>query len=138
MGPVVRVDQNTLLRLKGKFARVCLTRDITHPLLGSLTIAMGNFSMEVSLIYKGLHDVCPLCGGEPHQLDNYPKLHAQQKVQVVVQKFEENSDCQVTKEPLSSTSRHPTMIDNWVTVSPKKRVRPALGPRTKKYSTLKP
>ena len=77
VSPVVRVDQNTLLRLKGKFARICLNIDITHPLPGSLTIARGSFSMRVPLIYEGLHEVCPLCGGESHQLDNCPKLPAQ-------------------------------------------------------------
>lgn len=66
VGLVVRVDQNTLLCLKGKFARVCLNIDITHPLLGSLAIAKGTSSMRAPLIYEGLHEVCPLCGGKAH------------------------------------------------------------------------
>ncbi|KAJ8422986.1 hypothetical protein Cgig2_013879 [Carnegiea gigantea] len=39
VGTMVRVDQNTHLSLKGKFAHVCLNIHITHPLPGSLTIA---------------------------------------------------------------------------------------------------
>lgn len=74
MGPVVRVDQNTLLRLKGKFARVCLHIDITRPLSDSLTIARNGMSMRVPLIHEDLHEVCPLCRGEPHQLYSCPKL----------------------------------------------------------------
>ncbi|KAJ8452550.1 hypothetical protein Cgig2_000139 [Carnegiea gigantea] len=42
------------------------------------------------------------------------------------------------KEPLSSNPSHPSVTDNWVTVSPKQRVCPAVGPRTKRYPTLKP
>lgn len=63
MGKIVRVDQNTLLRLKGKFARVCVNLDITKPLPGSITITAGELSMREPIIYEGLHEVCPLCGG---------------------------------------------------------------------------
>lgn len=112
--------------------------DITHSLPGSLTIAMGNLSMRVPLNYEGLHEVCPLCGGESHQLETCPQLHAQQKNQVVVQKFEEKSIRPTTNEPSSSNPIPPPLTENWVTVSPNKRVRPALDPRTTKYSGLKP
>lgn len=122
VGPIVRVDQNTLLRLKGKFARVCLNIDITHPLPGSLTIAREGLSMRVPLIYEGLHEVCPLCGGESHQLDSCPKLPSQKKIQVVVQKFEDGTASCPSKEPSSSTNTQIPPSENWVTVSPKKRV----------------
>jgi len=39
LGLIVRIDQNTLLRVKAKFARVCLHIDVTHPLPSSLTIS---------------------------------------------------------------------------------------------------
>lgn len=104
VGTIVRIDQNTLLRLKGKFARVCLNIDITQPFPGSLTIARDGLSMRVPLIYEGLHEVCPLCGGESHQLASCPKLPAQNKAQVVVQKFEDGSSCCPSKEPSSSTN----------------------------------
>ncbi|KAJ8438729.1 hypothetical protein Cgig2_013775 [Carnegiea gigantea] len=115
-----------------------LSGDITHPLPASLTIARGNFSMRVPLIYEGLHKVLPLCGEESQQHETCPKLPAQQKIQVVVQKFEEKSVCPTTNEPSSSSPIPPLFTENWVTVSPKKRVRPALGPRTTNYSGLKP
>lgn len=129
VGTIVRTNQNTLLRLKGKFALVCLNIDITQPFPGSLTLARDGLSMRVPLIYKGLHEVCALCGGESHQLASCPKLPAQNKAQVVVQKFEDGSSCCPSKEPSS---------ENWVTVSLKKRVRPALGPHHQKMSNLKP
>lgn len=76
VGTIVRIDQNTLLRLKGKFVPVCLNIDITQPLLGSLTIARDGLSMRAPLIYEGLHEICPLCGGGSHQLASCPKLPA--------------------------------------------------------------
>lgn len=123
VGPVIRVDQNTLLRLKGKFARVCVHIDITRPLPGSLTITRQDRSMRVPLIYEGLHEVCPLCGGESHQLESCPKLPSQKKIQVVVQRFDESSAKSTTTEPPPSDQNIPQLSENWVTVSPKKRMR---------------
>lgn len=94
--------------------------------------------MKVPLIYEGLHEVCPLCGGESHQLDSCPKLTAQKKVQVVVQKFEEGTTSCIYKEPSSSTNSQIPPFENWITVFPKKRVQPAFGPHHKKMSNLKP
>ena len=45
VGQVFRIDHNTLFRLKGKFARVCVQIDVTQPLPGSLTMSMANHSM---------------------------------------------------------------------------------------------
>ena len=59
-------DQNTLLHLKGKFARVYVNIDITRPLPGSINVFGEGSSMRVPIIYEGLHDVCPLCGGDSH------------------------------------------------------------------------
>lgn len=138
VGTMVRVDQNTLLRLKGKFARVYLNINITYPIPGSLTIAREGLSMKVPLIYEELHEVFPLCGGESHQLDSCPKLPAQKKVQVVVQKFEAGITSCISTEPSSSTNSQIPPSESWVTVFPKKRVRPAFGHRHKKMSNLKP
>ncbi|KAJ8436019.1 hypothetical protein Cgig2_007677 [Carnegiea gigantea] len=85
VGNIVRVDQNTLLRLKGKFARVCINLDITKPLPSSITITKGDMTMRVPIIYEGLHEVCLLCGGESHQLekfDNQGLSHANRKIPV--------------------------------------------------------
>ena len=63
VGIIIRVNQNTLLCLKGKFSRVCVNVDITRPFPGNITIARDGFSARVPLIYEGLHEVCPLWGG---------------------------------------------------------------------------
>jgi len=77
VGNIVRVDRNTLLCLRESFAQVCVNIDITKPLLGSITITKGDMTMRVPIIYEGLHEVCPLCGGESHQLEVCPKLPTQ-------------------------------------------------------------
>ena len=48
VGNVVRIDQNTLLRLKGKFVRVCVNIDITKPLPGfspTLKLSEGIYNL---------------------------------------------------------------------------------------------
>ena len=88
VGEVVRIDQNTLLRLKGKFARVCVNLDISKPLPGSLTIQRPESCVRFPIIYEGLHEVCPLCGAASHQLQACPQLPIAQKVEVFVEKFD--------------------------------------------------
>jgi len=88
LGPITRVDQNTLLRLKGRFARVCVNIDITRPLPSSLIVTNCGLSTRVPLIYEGLHEVCPLCGGDSHQLETCPKLPVSKKVKVLVERFD--------------------------------------------------
>ena len=74
MGTIVKIEHNTLLRLKGKFARVCVNLDITKPLTGSLTVSRVEACLRVPIIYEGFHEVCPLCGGDSHQLETCLKL----------------------------------------------------------------
>ena len=76
VGHVTKLDRNTLLRLEGKFARICINLDITKPLPGSLTVSRMGSSLRVPIIYGGLHEVCLLCGDESHQLESCPKLPA--------------------------------------------------------------
>ena len=52
--------------------------------------------------------------------------------------FYNPSEYPPTKESSSSASAQPPLIEIWVTVSPKKRVRPVMGPRPRKTSILKP
>lgn len=123
IGKVIKVDQTTLLRLKGKFARVCVNIDVTEPLPGSLVIFFKGNSMKVPLIYKGLHKVCALCGSESHHIEVCPDLPLQTKVEIVVEKFGGASDLSSVKvnHPSSSSSNEPvTTTDNWIRVSLKK------------------
>jgi len=131
------VDQNTLLRLKGKFARVCVHIDITEPLPGSLLVAFEGRSMKIPLIYEGLHEVCALCGTEDHQIDSCSLILSQPQKEVRIGKFG-TSSVTILKNPVSLTapSKHPiSATDNWIRVSPKKRVRSSQV-KSSRFTTL--
>lgn len=129
VGNIVRVDQNTFLHLKGKFVQVCVDIDITKPLPGSITITRGAMTMRVLIIYERLHEVCPLCGGESHQLDLCPKLRAPKKIEVFVEKFDNQGLSQANKRTPADPLSHPSHSENWVTVAPKRRVNSMINPR---------
>ena len=137
VGPVVRSDQNTLLRLKGKFARICVNLDVTKPLPGSISVVRPQGCLRFPLIYEGLHEVCPLCGGESHQLQACPKLPLAQKVEVLLEKFDASG---VTKSQSSSSANPlpPSLTETWVTVTPKKRFKTMIQPRPRRNSLLNP
>jgi len=88
VGPVFKIDQSPLLKLKGKFTRVCVNTNITKPLQGSIIVSGGGRSLRVQIIYEGLHEVCPLCGGDSHQLKTCPNLPVSKRVEVFVEKFD--------------------------------------------------
>ena len=89
------------------------------------------------LIYEGLHEVCPLCGGESHLFQSYPQLPLSQKVEVPVEKFDAMGVTPAqggsSSNPISTSTN-----DTWVTVSPKKRVKTMLPPKPKRNSSLNP
>jgi len=62
--------------------------------------------MQVPILYEGLHDVYPLCGGESHQLKIFPKLPAQTKIEVFVEKFDAEVVSQANKT-ISAPSNSP-------------------------------
>jgi len=128
VGNIVRIDLNTLFRLKGKFTLVCVNIDITKPLPGSITISREGFSLQVPLTYEGLHEVCPLCGGNSHLPDACPKLPLHRKIKVIVKKL----DAQILSEPSdipgASSSSEEIPSGNWVIVTPKKRLRASFLP----------
>jgi len=73
-GEVIRIDHNTLLRKKGRFARVCVNIDISKPLPGTLSIPTPMTHLKILITNEGMHEVCALCGGNNHLLELYPRL----------------------------------------------------------------
>ena len=142
VGGIIRDNQNTLLRLKGKFARICVNIDIIRPLPGSITIAREGLSLRVPLIYEGLHEVCSLCGGDSHQLDSCPNLPVSSKIEVLVERFDAQGVSYANKAPSGSSSHSSSPrppIDTWVKVTPKKRMRAgrtSVLPHSKSLHTL--
>ena len=58
IGQVVKIDNTTLRRTKGRFARICVMLDLTKPLLPSIMIN----GVEKRIEYEGLHLICFGCG----------------------------------------------------------------------------
>jgi len=91
----------------------------------------------VPLIDERLHEVCPLCGGESHQLQTCPKLPLSEKIEVLVEKFDATgvtiAQTGTRSNPLSASAN-----ENWVTVSPKKRVKTMIQSKPKGHSSLNP
>jgi hypothetical protein len=62
VGKTVKVDKNTLLQERGKYARLCVQVDLTKPLLAMFTIKGRKYNVE----YEGLHMLCLTCGKFGH------------------------------------------------------------------------
>ena len=88
IGSVIRIDHNTRLRKKGRFARVCIHVDVTKPLPGTLSIPTPSTHLSIPITYEGLHEVCALCGASDHLLEPCPSLPVISKMAVVVEKFQ--------------------------------------------------
>ena len=137
MGVFIKVDDITLNRSKGKFARVCLNIDITKPLRGSLFLPVPNQSqpLEVPISYEGLHEVCAWCGSNAHALEACPET-PKGPLEVIVEKFGA-AKIQSESEPSSNVASLSTpLAEKWVTVAPKKRGRSFPFPRKKNSSKI--
>ena len=121
VGQVIRIDQNTLLRRKGRFARICLHLDVSKPLPGTLTIPTPNCKLFIPITYEGIHEVCALCGATDHLLDLCPSLPTPPKMEVVVEKFRAHG---LNDPPVATASSDPSELGaKWIKISPKKRGR---------------
>ena len=137
VGHFLKIDDITLNRSKGKFARVCLNIDISKPLRGSLFLPIPNQSrpLEVPISYEGLHEVCAWCGSNAHELDACPET-PKGPMEVIVEKFgaaKLQNDSQSSPLPSSAS---PPLTEKWVTVSPRKRGRSSPFARRKPPSKL--
>jgi len=124
VGHFIKMDDITLNRSKGKFARVCLNIDISKPLRGSLFIPIPYQSrpLEVPISYEGLHEVCALCGSDAHELEVCPDT-PKGPIEVIVEKFGatklQNDNGSSSHSPPQATGP----AEKWITVAPKKRGR---------------
>jgi len=137
VGVFIKVDDITLNRSKGKFARVCLNIDISKPLRGSLFLPVPNKvqPLEVPISYEGLHEVCAWCGSNAHALDACPET-PKGPLEVIVEKFGATKLQHVDDSESQKIPPPTPLAEKWVTVSPKKRGRTLPLARKKSSSKL--
>ena len=68
LGPVLRVDVNTAMGTRGRFARICIQLDHEKPL--ARTIRVGK--TKVAVIYEGIGLLCFQCGKIGHRKEWCP------------------------------------------------------------------
>ncbi|XP_050277774.1 uncharacterized protein LOC126719243 [Quercus robur] len=68
IGRVLRIDSNTAMEARGRYARLCIQLDITKPLIN--TVLIGRFEQPV--IYEGIHSLCFSCGRIGHRKESCP------------------------------------------------------------------
>lgn len=66
IGKPIGLDKNTVLAMRGKYARLCIEVDFDKPLVP--LYALGNFDQRVE--YEGLHNICFRCGIVGHRSDS--------------------------------------------------------------------
>jgi NMD protein affecting ribosome stability and mRNA decay len=69
IGSTVKVDKNTVMQEKGKYARLCVEVDLTKPLLAMFMIKERKYNVE----YEGLHILCKTCGRFGHYSEGCPE-----------------------------------------------------------------
>ncbi|XP_058726109.1 uncharacterized protein LOC131597426 [Vicia villosa] len=62
IGKTVKVDKNTVLHARGKYARICVEIDLTKTLVAMFMINNRSYKVE----YEGLHLLCTSCGKFGH------------------------------------------------------------------------
>ncbi|KAF7823296.1 uncharacterized protein G2W53_021440 [Senna tora] len=64
IGKVIRIDVNTSLQSRGKYARMCVELDLSQPLLSQYCV----HGVVRKIEYEGLHFICFECGTYGHDL----------------------------------------------------------------------
>lgn len=72
LGKAVKVDHNTMLSARGKYARVCIEIDLQKPLVPA--IIMNDHELIVE--YENLHQICFTCGRYGHRAEECAILSA--------------------------------------------------------------
>ncbi|PKI44474.1 hypothetical protein CRG98_035148 [Punica granatum] len=70
IGPLLRIDSRTYLKVRGKYARLCVQVDLMRPL--PTTLWIGDF--EQPLQYEGIDQLCFNCGIVGHTFSTCPDL----------------------------------------------------------------
>ena len=70
IGKVLRIDAQTAMEMRGKYARLCIQVDMNKPLIN--TVLIGRF--EQPMVYEGIHKPCFACNRIGHKKADYPHI----------------------------------------------------------------
>ena len=80
VGVLIKIDSNSLLKNKIRFARACVRVDISEPLLEyAEIIRSGGKVCGYNIWYEDFFTGCSFCGSEEHAIDVCPLLNAPKK-----------------------------------------------------------
>ncbi|XP_058751892.1 uncharacterized protein LOC131624996 [Vicia villosa] len=77
IGSTIKVDKTTIKKERGKYARICVTVNLTKPLLAMFEINGSCYKFE----YEGLHLLCLSCGRYGHYKEGC--MHREKESNVV-------------------------------------------------------
>ncbi|XP_050259267.1 uncharacterized protein LOC126704310 [Quercus robur] len=70
IGKVLRIDAQTAMEVRGKYARLCIQVDMNKPLIN--TVLIGRFEQPV--VYEGIQKLCFACGRVGHKKEVCPHI----------------------------------------------------------------
>ena len=65
LGTMLKIDQNTSIHSRGKFARICVEINLRRKLVPAILVLGREFKVE----YEGLHLICFNCGQYGHRME---------------------------------------------------------------------
>jgi hypothetical protein len=120
IGQMVKVDRNTLLQERGKYARVCVEVDLNKPLLAMFELKGEVYKVE----YEGLHMLCRRCGKFGHYVEGCPEKNDTSTARLTT---EEGRNGAIVEGVIANGNNKSSEADDgpWVVVQKPRRARKA-------------
>ncbi|KAJ8770239.1 hypothetical protein K2173_011775 [Erythroxylum novogranatense] len=123
VGQPIKVDRNTTLGNRGRFARVCDDVDLAKPLIGQIEVDGRTYNVE----YEGLHTICFKCGKYGHKENVCPatlaaEVSQNQEAQPVVTAMGDGETVTPIMHKSDNTNQAPNLrLGAWMVVEKKLR-----------------
>ncbi|CAL5380125.1 unnamed protein product [Camellia sinensis] len=126
LGIPLKIDINTAMAARGKYARVCVEMDLRKPLISHFSIGKYTYRIE----YEHIHSLCFSCGRIGHRREACQEIPRQmlEKTQGTNgednQKLETSTSTNIGPESKNATQKleaNPGTFGPWMTVSKRKK-----------------
>ncbi|KAF7831394.1 uncharacterized protein G2W53_013727 [Senna tora] len=119
IGKVIRIDVNTSLQSRGKYARLYVELDLSQPLLSQYCV----HGIVRKIEYEGLHFICFECGTYGHDIEHC-RIWKEKKEKEKKEKESANGDKEAIRVPLNDNNYgEEPRFGAWMTVQRERRVR---------------